>query len=318
MPARPGPRPTRSTPRWPASRTPWPRNRGSGEMLALLDGVGAEQAAPGSATWSTLASPATLAATPAGPELRAADPHRRRLHPRRDPDARRPVHPARESPASSPPRTGPGRQPGRRYPPPWPGRTSGHPADPDRAGYNSAAHGGHRARCQPARRLVHRRPSLDPGTAAPAPRRRPDLGVVRARRHSRGHRHREPRPDHRRRGIAWLPLPPLPPGTATLAPGPGGAAEALAVHGGTLTIWQHVAAVPPGPRPGRQRPHPVRILKLRSLLRVRLAECGLLPTSTCARVVSTAPVHRTSDIRTEDFWLCRSVLTPVVGEFWIQ
>ena len=40
-------------------------------------------------------------------------------------------------------------------------------------------------------------------------------------------------------GSAWLPLPPLPPGTATLAPGPGGAADALAVRGGTLTIWQH-------------------------------------------------------------------------------
>lgn len=40
-------------------------------------------------------------------------------------------------------------------------------------------------------------------------------------------------------GSSWLPLPPLPPGTATLAPGPGGAADALAVHGGTLTVWQH-------------------------------------------------------------------------------
>ena len=34
-------------------------------------------------------------------------------------------------------------------------------------------------------------------------------------------------------------LPPLPPGTATLAPGVGGAADALAVRGGTLTVWQH-------------------------------------------------------------------------------
>jgi hypothetical protein len=40
-------------------------------------------------------------------------------------------------------------------------------------------------------------------------------------------------------GSAWLPLPPLPPGTATLVPGPGGAADALAVRGGTLTVWQH-------------------------------------------------------------------------------
>ena len=41
-----------------------------------------------------------------------------------------------------------------------------------------------------------------------------------------------------RAGSAWLALPALPPGTATLAPGPGGTADALAVHGGTLTIWQ--------------------------------------------------------------------------------
>jgi hypothetical protein len=39
-------------------------------------------------------------------------------------------------------------------------------------------------------------------------------------------------------GSSWRPLPALPPGTATLAPGPGGSADALAVHGGTLTIWQ--------------------------------------------------------------------------------
>jgi hypothetical protein len=39
-------------------------------------------------------------------------------------------------------------------------------------------------------------------------------------------------------GSSWQPLPPLPPGTATLAPGPGGSADALAVHGGTLTVWQ--------------------------------------------------------------------------------
>lgn len=41
-------------------------------------------------------------------------------------------------------------------------------------------------------------------------------------------------------GSSWRPLPPLPPGTATLAPGPGGAADALAVNRGTLTIW-HLA-----------------------------------------------------------------------------
>ena len=41
-----------------------------------------------------------------------------------------------------------------------------------------------------------------------------------------------------------LPLPPLPPRTATLAPGPGGTADALAVRRGTLTVWQHVPGGP--------------------------------------------------------------------------
>jgi hypothetical protein len=41
-------------------------------------------------------------------------------------------------------------------------------------------------------------------------------------------------------GSSWRSLPALPPGTATLAPGPGGAADALAVNRGTLTIW-HLA-----------------------------------------------------------------------------
>ncbi len=39
-------------------------------------------------------------------------------------------------------------------------------------------------------------------------------------------------------GSPWRPLPPLPPGTATLAPGPGAAADALAVNRSTLTVWQ--------------------------------------------------------------------------------
>jgi hypothetical protein len=41
---------------------------------------------------------------------------------------------------------------------------------------------------------------------------------------------------------AWRPLPALPPGTATLAPGPTGGWDALAVHSTRLTVWQ----LPPG------------------------------------------------------------------------
>jgi hypothetical protein len=39
-------------------------------------------------------------------------------------------------------------------------------------------------------------------------------------------------------GTQWQALPALPPGTATLVPGPGGAIDALAVHGATVTIWR--------------------------------------------------------------------------------
>jgi hypothetical protein len=38
-------------------------------------------------------------------------------------------------------------------------------------------------------------------------------------------------------GSAWRVLPALPPGTSTLAPGPSGSLDALAVHRATLTIW---------------------------------------------------------------------------------
>jgi hypothetical protein len=37
---------------------------------------------------------------------------------------------------------------------------------------------------------------------------------------------------------AWRSLPPVPPGTATLAAGPGRALDALAVHGSKLAIWR--------------------------------------------------------------------------------
>ncbi len=39
-------------------------------------------------------------------------------------------------------------------------------------------------------------------------------------------------------GAAWRPLPALPARTATLAPGPGGSFDALAVHGSRLNVWR--------------------------------------------------------------------------------
>jgi hypothetical protein len=43
-------------------------------------------------------------------------------------------------------------------------------------------------------------------------------------------------------GRHWRPLPALPPGTATLAPGPAGQTDALAVDRATLSVWR----LPPG------------------------------------------------------------------------
>jgi hypothetical protein len=43
-------------------------------------------------------------------------------------------------------------------------------------------------------------------------------------------------------GAAWRALPPLPAGTATLAPGPGGGYDALAVSRSVLTVWRLGAA----------------------------------------------------------------------------
>ena len=43
-------------------------------------------------------------------------------------------------------------------------------------------------------------------------------------------------------GASWRALPPLPAGTATLAPGPGGGYDALAVSGSVLTVWRLDAA----------------------------------------------------------------------------
>jgi len=40
-------------------------------------------------------------------------------------------------------------------------------------------------------------------------------------------------------GSSCLPLPALPSGTTALAPGSGGTSDALAVNGGTLTVWRH-------------------------------------------------------------------------------
>ena len=54
---------------------------GTGNLLALLTDGTAELAAPGYASWTTLATQRSLAATPGRPSLRAAESHRRRVRP---------------------------------------------------------------------------------------------------------------------------------------------------------------------------------------------------------------------------------------------
>jgi len=212
---------------------------GSGEMIALLDGGGAEEAAPGSTTWSTLASPAVLAATPAGrgcglPALTAAT----------------------FTPAGIPMLAGPCTRPGtvgiftpgygtwQAAGPSLPAALSGQDVTVNRL----------------TRTVLGVTALLTAGTG-------PGASLLAA--WSADGRHwilSPPFPLHgaaltsasfgsggraaiitttgrgaiASAGSSWLPLPPLPPGTAALAPGPGGGtADALAVDRGTLTVWQY-------------------------------------------------------------------------------
>jgi hypothetical protein len=211
---------------------------GSGEMLALLDGGGAEEAASSNAAWSTLASPAALAATPAGRGcgLQA-------------------LTAATFTPAGAPMLAGPCTRPGiagiftpgngtwQAAGPAIPAALAGQDVTVSRLTRTAqgvtallTAGTGPGASLLAAWSADGRHWTLSPpfplhgaaltsasfgpsGTAAIITT---DRGVIASA------------------GSSWQPLPSLPPGTATLAPGPGGAADALAVHGGTLTVWQHV------------------------------------------------------------------------------
>jgi hypothetical protein len=213
---------------------------GSGQMLALLNGGGAEQAAPGAATWTTLASPAALAATPAGRRcgLQA-------------------LTAATFTPAGTPMLAGPCTQPGtagiftpgsgtwQAAGPAIPAALAGQDVTVNRltrtaqgltalftAGTGPgasllaawSADGRHWTLAPP--RSLHgadlTSASFGPGGSAAIITTANRAEIITGA------------------GSSWLPLPPLPPGTATLAPGPGGAADALAVHGSILTVWQHV------------------------------------------------------------------------------
>jgi hypothetical protein len=211
---------------------------GGGQLLALLDGGPAEEAAPGATTWSTLASQQAVAATPAGqrcglqsltaaaftpagtPMLagtctrpgtagiftagkgtwQAAGPVLPAALIRQDITVTRLTRTAQGMTALLVAGTGPG-------------------ASLLAAWYA----GGHWTLSPPLpmHGAALTSASFGPGATA---------AIITSAR--RGQITTGPR-------SAWLPLPPLPPATATLAPGPGGAADALAVHGGTLTIWRY-------------------------------------------------------------------------------
>jgi hypothetical protein len=213
---------------------------GSGEMLALLNGGGAEEAAPGSTIWNTLASPAALAATPAGrgcglQALTAA------------------TFTAAGVPMLAGLCTRPGVAgiftPGSGT---WQLAGPAMPADLARQDVTVSrltrtaqgitalltAGAGSGASLLAAWSADGRHWTLSPplplhGAALTSTSFGPGGTAAIITTSNRGQ-------IITGAGSSWLPLPPLPPGTATLAPGPAGAADALAVHGGTLTVWQHV------------------------------------------------------------------------------
>ena len=210
---------------------------GGGLLLALLDGGPAEEAAPGASTWSTLASPATMAATPAGQRC-----------------GLRTLTAVAFTPSGIPVLAATCTKPGtvgifaagngtwQAAGPALPASLAGQDITVSRltrtaqgmtalllAGTGPAASllaawsaGGHWTLSAPLplRGATLTSASFGPGATA---------AIITSA--NRGQITTGP-------GSAWQRMPPLPPGTATLAPGSGGTADALAAHGGTLTVWQ--------------------------------------------------------------------------------
>ena len=69
---------------------------GGGHLLALLASGQAELSGPGGTGWTRLATRQSLAASPAGRQLRAGQPHRRGVQPIRGSPAGRQLHPPRD------------------------------------------------------------------------------------------------------------------------------------------------------------------------------------------------------------------------------
>jgi hypothetical protein len=214
-------------------------NPAGGQLLALLAGGTVQAAAPGATTWHTLASPQALAATPAGQRCGLTA-----------------LTAATYTPAGIPVLAGTCARPGtagiftagngtwQAAGPPIPAALAGQPitvARLTRAGQGISAlltagsgpgtsllaawsaDGSHWTVSPPL--ALHgatvTSASFGPGGTT---------AIITTGRHGQS---------ITPGGSAWLPLPALPSGTAALAPGSGGTSDALAVHGGTLTVWQH-------------------------------------------------------------------------------
>ena len=248
----------------------------TGNLLALTADGTAELSAPGYTSWTTLATQRSLAATAPGRRCGLQNLTAAAFSPVRAAAARRHLQPPgnrghlrrhRRNLARG--RARAARRPGR------PAR-AGAPADQHGQRHGRAARRGHRASRQPARRLVPRqRQPLGPVTPAPAGRRGGEFGILRARRHGRDRAERQPRPDRGRpRNLVA--------GTARAAAGHRNAgrrscgrirrAGHQAHHDDHLAARAGIRGM--GQGAGHQRPHPVRLVKLRSLLRVLPAEYG--------------------------------------------
>jgi hypothetical protein len=213
--------------------------KAGGEMVALLNGGGAEEAASGSTTWSTLASLAALAATPAGRGC-----------------GLQVLTAATFTPSGAPMLAGPCTRPGivgifapgngtwQAAGPTVPAALAGQDVTVNRLTRTAqgitalfTAGTGPGASLLAAWSADGRHWTLSPpfplrGTALTSASFGTGGTVAIITSTGRG--------AIASTGSSWQPLPLLPADTATLAPGPGGAADALAVHGGTLTVWHYV------------------------------------------------------------------------------
>ena len=241
-------RPACSTPPWPMSPTPWPPPPAAATCSRCSPAAAPSCPAPAGPAGARLATRRTLAALRRGRPVRAwaASPRRRSAQPGSPAGSQ--LHPPRDSRHLRPHRrdvaTGRARAP-RRTTHTRASPSSGSPPRPAPPW-----------RCW--RRAPDRRHSLlaawstDSGATGPCRRRcrctaRNSHRLVRARRRRGGDADRQPRADHHRPGARMAATACTATGTATLAPGPAGGWDALAVHSTGSPSGSSRPGPPPGP-----------------------------------------------------------------------